>query len=587
MVLIADPQLVDPHTYPGRPWPLSTLTVWYTDLYLRRSYRLLQEHLRPDSVFFLGDLFDGGREWGTKTSASPEKRYKRYGHKFWLKEYGRFARLFFRGWRPNSAGSASEPRGHKLVSTLPGNHDLGFANGISAPVKERFETYFGPLNRIDVVGNHTFVSVDTVSLSAMDQVDPATGSSGLGDGTATATARSGLWKPVEEFLTRAKEAKAQAVQHEHMSITGATEALYTQKKLSALAANVTSLSEAPTIDHTPSAAIPAHYPTVLLTHVPLYRPPDTDCGPLRERGHALSITAGYQYQNVLTPLVSKAIVSSLDAEEIAQIYSGDDHDYCEVDHLEFTGRIKEITVKSMSWAMGVRDPGFLAVSLHNPVDLYNGPYADMSTPKDTIQNHLCLLPNQLTIFIRYGQLLSITLIVLAVRALFFKSASQPPSSSTSKEKELTSPLLPFAEPKTTHRNRERSYSSSTKNSTIPSNNSLSTRGNAVSARPSPPSSTPANYSYGYGYGYNQSSTEPPESSRSSSPGRFDPPQQPTRGMRRKFSDDWSTSTSTSTNTRQRHAQETRWARWLREFKRGIVQVAIPVLLIYFWILLSE
>ena len=34
---------------------------------MRRSYRQLQQVLRPDTVFFLGDLFDGGREWKTAT----------------------------------------------------------------------------------------------------------------------------------------------------------------------------------------------------------------------------------------------------------------------------------------------------------------------------------------------------------------------------------------------------------------------------------------------------------------------------------------------------------------------------------------
>src|SRR5256885_14717872 len=87
LVFVADPQLVDPHTYPGRPWPLSSLTVRHTDLYLRRSYSMMQEYLHPDTTIFLGDLFDGGREWAThKNSSSPEKRYKKYGEKFWLKE---------------------------------------------------------------------------------------------------------------------------------------------------------------------------------------------------------------------------------------------------------------------------------------------------------------------------------------------------------------------------------------------------------------------------------------------------------------------------------------------------------------------
>ena len=72
---------------------------------------------------------------------------------------------------------------------------------------------------------------------------------------------------------------------------------------------------------------------------------------------------------MLTPTISKDVISKLGIEDITQVYSGNDHNYCEIEHSEFTGRIKEITVKSMSWTMGVRKPGFLAVSLHNPVAL--------------------------------------------------------------------------------------------------------------------------------------------------------------------------------------------------------------------------
>ena len=66
LVFVADPQLVDPHTYPGRPWPLSSLTESYTDMYMSRNFRLVNEKLDPDSIVFLGDLFDGGREWATE-----------------------------------------------------------------------------------------------------------------------------------------------------------------------------------------------------------------------------------------------------------------------------------------------------------------------------------------------------------------------------------------------------------------------------------------------------------------------------------------------------------------------------------------
>jgi hypothetical protein len=95
-----------------------------------------------------------------------------------------FSNAFFSGDEDASGGSISEPRG-KRSSLLYLATMIGFANGVQLSVKNRFDTYFGALNRVDVIGNHAFVTVNTVSLSAMDQADPLTGSSGSGGGTAT------------------------------------------------------------------------------------------------------------------------------------------------------------------------------------------------------------------------------------------------------------------------------------------------------------------------------------------------------------------------------------------------------------------
>jgi hypothetical protein len=565
VVLIADPQLVDPHTYPGRPWPLSTLTILYTDLYLRRSYRLLRERLDPDSLFFLGDLFDGGREWGRPPTA--EKKYKKYGNKYWMKEYGRFVKMFLRSWRDGGSTSTAESRGRKLVASLPGNHDLGFATRISALVRERFDAYFGPLSRMDVVGNHTFVSLDTVSLSAMDQPDPVTGESGAGDGTASSTANSAIWQPAHEFLENGKEMRRRAVQREIGQLLDQKDQYYFEDGFSSFNPNVTPAENSRKMSRLNDHAVPptSSYPTILLTHVPLFRPRDTDCGPLRERGKAISISAGFQYQNVLTPKISADIVSKLGAGEVAQVYSGDDHDYCEIEHNEFTGRIKEITVKSMSWAMGVRKPGFLAVSLWNPVDLHKPRDAvDNAMPKGTIQNHLCVLPDQLSIFIRYAQLLGVTLVVLAISTLFSRSGQVGAAK--------TEPLLPVSE----HVREDSHSSQSSAFSASPESGDgyLSTR-SAVRqiARPASPLKIG-------GYG------NIPAISRSSSPvkGGVVPP--PSQRQNRKFwsndvdSDDWG---MPSRNKQVKSRKDT----LLKKLGRNIRDTAIPVLVFYLWILWNE
>ena len=426
-----------------------------TDLFLRRSFRLIQESLRPDTVFFLGDLFDGGREWGAPKSKSQGPEYRKLGHPFWMKEYVRFNKLFFLRWLQKDHDSIAEPRGRKIVASLPGNHDLGFATGISNLVRERFESYFGPLNRVDMVGNHTVISVDTVSLSAMDQPDPATGSSGFGDGTGPETIQTRIWKPAHDFLDEVRLIRDRAIRTELRFLTGMPEQAYHDEHLTGFSPNV-SIYQSDILTVPRPIEIFSHgqsprFPTILLTHVPLYRPPDTSCGPLRERNPAISVAAGYQYQNVLTPLVSKHLVEKVGMTEVVQVYSGDDHDYCEIEHGEFTGRLREVTVKSASWAMGVRRPGFLVVSLWNPVDVEaaakasaDGQRESFGPTKDTIQDHLCLLPDQLEVFIHYAKVLGFTLVVLAIYTFLSRSPtgfhSRGPSIKSSEHHHALLPL---------------------------------------------------------------------------------------------------------------------------------------------------
>ena len=421
VVMVADPQLVDPHTYPGRPWPLSTLTVLYTDLYMRRTFGYLEKHLHPDTVFFLGDLFDGGREWSTPRSKSPETRYRKYGDSFWMREYKRFKKIFIdQFYQGLSAPDDVHVPTRRFIASLPGNHDLGFASGIQLPVKERFQAYFGDGNRIDIVGNHSFISVDSVSLSAMDQADPITGSSGSADGSASSPAMRAIWEPTQEFLNGVSSQKRRWITEEVLRMKGYPSLAYHQEwSHSKLSADVVSLANALDMVHNaPSIDIPSttNFPNILLTHVPLYRPPESDCGPLREKGKGIPIHAGYQYQNVLTGAVSTDIMNKIGSSETAHVYSGDDHDYCDYTHTEYTTMVKETTVKSISWAMGVRKPGFLSVSLWNPVNL-ESTANEGKIPQNTIQEHLCLMPDQIGILFRYGQLLGLTLLVIATYCL--------------------------------------------------------------------------------------------------------------------------------------------------------------------------
>jgi hypothetical protein len=135
------------------------------------------------------------------------------------------------------------------------------------------------------------------------------------------------------------------------------------------------------------------------------------------------------------------------AEKVGDIryaFSGDDHDYCEVLHKAYTsagGGIREITVKSTSWAMGVRLPSVQLVSLWNPVDVYGNP--KNGDASKTIQTKLCLLPDQIGTFLKYGMLFGLTLSLLVLRAglitLGVVSSGETDMTTTTTE----SPLLPI------------------------------------------------------------------------------------------------------------------------------------------------
>lgn len=438
-------------------------------------------------MLFLGDLFDGGREWATLKTSSPEKRYKGYKNSYWRKEYRRFVKVFSDQWHEGDAGS-THTHGRKMIASLPGNHDLGFGTGIQIPVRERFQTFFGKGNRVDILGNHTVVSVDTVSLSAMDQPDPETGSSGAGSGDGNQPNHE-IWQESEDFLNNMHVHKAKAEAERMRMLRSQSEGyLFDHKAVSALEPSVNAKPQAEGVG----------LPTILLTHVPLYRRPATPCGPYRERyppssdreleedePNSIQISGGYQYQNVLTQTISNDLVSKV-GPNLVHVYSGDDHDYCEISHREYSGSPKEITVKSLSWAMGVRHPGFVLTSLWNPVDPETGkPMETGSGP--TLQNHLCLLPDQLGVFIYYGRILALTLVILLLRssiAVFYAPETTANSVLPLSERR------PYPSQALVH---SKSPSSGSSSSTYPSPRGLASRGANVPSRMSQSKSHPDSY----------------------------------------------------------------------------------------------
>lgn len=56
ILVIADPQIIDRHSYPGRGTLLSALSQYVVDLNLRKSWNFAFHHLRPNAVVVLGTL---------------------------------------------------------------------------------------------------------------------------------------------------------------------------------------------------------------------------------------------------------------------------------------------------------------------------------------------------------------------------------------------------------------------------------------------------------------------------------------------------------------------------------------------------
>jgi len=98
-------------------------------------------------------------------------------------------------------------------------------------------------------------------------------------------------------------------------------------------------------------------------------------------------------------------------------------------------------VKSMSYAMGVRKPGFLMVSMWNPVDSEGNSMGGNGRP--TLKTQLCLLPDQIGILIRYAYFIGITLSMLLINAILTPFLNLPRLSPSFGE-ELEKSLLPIS-----------------------------------------------------------------------------------------------------------------------------------------------
>ncbi|KAF9012455.1 Metallo-dependent phosphatase-like protein [Cyathus striatus] len=336
ILLVADPQILDERSYPGRPAFATYLSRLVTDLNLRKSWRMAIRK-EPDAVVFLGDMMDGGR------SDIPDDEYEQY--------HARFRNIF--------------PQDSDIPQLfIPGNHDTGLGRTAqsSTTARYRYLSHFGDFNTAVSIANHTLVLLDAPNLVEEDYKRSGAGVSYK------------EWKPIP----------GGSLQFVHDFATE-TDALAEKEG--------------------------KRDPVVLLTHIPLYRPDGSSCGPLREKG-TIRPGVGIGYQNTLGKSTTQLILETI---QPSVVFSGDDHDYCEYRH-KYSSKgegpvriVREVSIKSISMAMGIRRPGFQLLSLA-PAEL-----TERRVVPSTFADTPCFMPDQIGIYLKiYIPLLIVSLLILFI-----------------------------------------------------------------------------------------------------------------------------------------------------------------------------
>ncbi|KAK1296238.1 hypothetical protein QJS10_CPB15g01499 [Acorus calamus] len=141
VAVIADPQLMDKTSLSLPPKSLALEAAqFYTDLYMRRSFRSSILPFKPHVVIFLGDQFDGG------PLLSDEE---------WKESLWRFKNTFYLLRKEETN-----------IYYLSGNHDIGYSgvNSRSPKVVSLFEKDFGKRNHRFIAGEVEYIAVDAQTL---------------------------------------------------------------------------------------------------------------------------------------------------------------------------------------------------------------------------------------------------------------------------------------------------------------------------------------------------------------------------------------------------------------------------------------
>ncbi|KAG0246536.1 hypothetical protein BGX31_001407 [Mortierella sp. GBA43] len=389
IAIIADPQLTDWMSY-HQSGLLLTLVETYTDLFMKRSFRRLHKSLKPDAVLFLGDLNDGGRNSNEDVFDKNSKRF--------------LERVFETGstaWNKQPVvrdaldpSTLSEPAIEADNVNITGRYLQHVEVPLHSDEREVIRNS-GKSVRLYVAGNHDVGFGNTLIRSSMVRYKETFGSVNyeidVGNHTLVVLDTLALSSGITDIREESQQLLAQ-IEKEQLRL-----------------------------------------PRILFTHVPLFRLDTTPCGDARETKRVIVNEWGEQYQNMVQAPLTKDILHAIKPD---MVFSGDDHDWCEVAHSLDGTLTPEVTLPTFSFAQGIQQAGFVMLSLYNPdlktknvfpvVPTTSASGLPLSTEGNdgtmirpsmdaTFAYEECMLPNQLLIYGCYGLLFGCSLLWILIR----------------------------------------------------------------------------------------------------------------------------------------------------------------------------
>ncbi|KAF9357303.1 hypothetical protein BGX26_003953 [Mortierella sp. AD094] len=370
---------------------LLALVETYTDIFMKRSFHRMHASLRPDAVLFLGDLNDGGR-------VSFGEVFEKNKNRFFEKVFETKSTAWNQKPIIMDAGSNTTPEegrqtGSNYDSTSITGHYRQLVEVPSDAAEREAIRNSGKSVRLYVAGNHDVGFGNTLVKSAMTRYKQEFGS----------------------------------VNYE---VNVGNHSLVVLDTL-ALSSYVPEIREESQHFLEEVSNEPIKFPRILFTHVPLFRLDTTYCGDARESDQLILNRSGEQYQNMVNTTLSREILRGIKPDIV---FSGDDHDWCEIAHSLDGTLTPEVTLRTFSFAQGILQPGFVMLSLYNPdhmtknafpmapvssgLPLSTGDGYDSvarSSDNTTFVYEECMLPNQMLIYMCYIALLGITVNLVLIQ----------------------------------------------------------------------------------------------------------------------------------------------------------------------------